>query len=107
MRMKKQDLTEILINKMFEFAEIDMTVDKLIDSGKTKTDMLWMDEYSMTQEQHDKFKRFATNLIRRRFKLSARKVDQEFAWFDLMYGLKVIRTDNSEDHSNLEFEDLA
>ncbi len=107
MRRKKlndNELFILLINKMFEFAEIDMTYDKLIESGVTKSDMLWMDNYSMTKEQFNKFRLYGVKLLRENYKFRIRKAETEFAWFDLMYGIRVIDT---KETSSLEFEDLA
>lgn len=99
---KLENLLQNIIDNMFKFAEIDMSYKKLIDSGVTKTDMMWMDNYQMSEEQHRMWKDHSTKAIKKYLKCTQRKADTEFAWFDLMYGIKVKR-----EATSVDFDDLA
>ncbi len=61
--------------------------------GKTieqvKDDELWYQTNTLTSRQYDMFKSYAIPLLRKVFKFNKGKAEQAFAWFDLMYGLKV------------------
>jgi hypothetical protein len=61
--------------------------------GKTindiKGDEEWYSNNTMTQEQHDEFKRYAIPLLKKIFKFNKTKAEQTFGWFDLQFGLKI------------------
>tara|TARA_R110000868_G_scaffold406263_1_gene686523 strand:- start:877 stop:1134 length:258 start_codon:yes stop_codon:yes gene_type:complete len=61
--------------------------------GKTindvKGDEEWYSNNTMTQEQHDEFKRYAIPLLKKIFKFNKAKAEQTFGWFDLQFGLKI------------------
>lgn len=102
-KKKDEKLLKTIINSMFEHAGIPQTYDGLIEQGVTKTDMLWMDKYSMSDAQHTMWRAHCIQLIKRHFKVSYKQAENEFAWLDLMYGLKV----ENQTKPDLTFEDLA
>jgi hypothetical protein len=99
---KLENLLQSIIDNMFKFAEIDMSYNKLIDNGVTKTDMMWMDQYEMTETQHKMWKDHSIKAIKKYLKCTQRKADAEFAWLDLMYGIKV-----KKETTSVDFDDLA
>jgi hypothetical protein len=61
--------------------------------GKTMLDTLdddkWYFNITMTQEQHEEFKRYAIPLLKKIFKFNKTKADATFNWFNLAYGLRI------------------
>jgi len=61
--------------------------------GKTikdvRNDEYWYVNNTMTQEQHDSFKKYAIPLLQKIFKFNKTKAIQTFGWFDLTYGLRI------------------
>jgi hypothetical protein len=61
--------------------------------GKTindiKGDEEWYSNNTMTQEQHDEFKRYAIPLLKKIFKFNKTKAEQTFQFFDLQFGLRI------------------
>ena len=61
--------------------------------GKTmldvKDDEMWYFNNTMTQEQHEEFKRYAIPLLKKIFKFNKGKAEQTFQWFDLQFGLRI------------------
>lgn len=62
--------------------------------GKTFQDAVhnpeWIHEWSMTQAQYDEFKTNAVALIKKVFKCNKTKAEQNFSWFSLQFGLKIV-----------------
>lgn len=61
--------------------------------GKTweeaQLDDMWFFNWTMTEEQHKKFKGYAIPLIRKVFKCNKKRAEATFSWFDLEFGLRV------------------
>ncbi len=61
--------------------------------GKSMMDTLdddkWYFNITMTQEQHEEFKRYAIPLLKKIFKFNKAKAEQTFDWFDLQFGLRI------------------
>lgn len=61
--------------------------------GKTweeaQKDDMWFFNWTMTEEQHEKFKRYAIPLIKKIFKCNRKKAEATFSWFDLEFGLRI------------------
>ena len=61
--------------------------------GKTmldvKDDEMWYFNNTMTQEQHEEFKRYAIPLLKKIFKFNKGKAESTFGWFDLQFGLRI------------------
>ena len=61
--------------------------------GKTVADVsndeMWYFNNTMTQEQHEEFKRYAIPLLKKIFKFNKRKAESTFGWFDLQFGLRI------------------
>jgi hypothetical protein len=61
--------------------------------GKTVADVsndeMWFFNNTMTQEQHEEFKRYAIPLLKKIFKFNKGKAESTFGWFDLQFGLRI------------------
>jgi hypothetical protein len=61
--------------------------------GKTVADVsndeMWYFNNTMTQEQHEEFKRYAIPLLKKIFKFNKGKAESTFGWFDLQFGLRI------------------
>ena len=61
--------------------------------GKTlfdiRGDKEWYINNTMTEEQHEEFKRYAIPLLKKIFKFNKGKAEQTFQWFDLQFGLRI------------------
>ena len=61
--------------------------------GKTFSDVEndeeWYHTNTMTEAQHEEFKRYAIPLLKKIFKFNKTKAEQTFQWFDLQFGLRI------------------
>lgn len=78
--------------------KIDSAIREMLNAelrrhGKTIEDVMgsqtWYSDYTMTTQQHAEWKLFCINLMRTRLKFAKCRAEKEFAWMDLMYGLKI------------------
>lgn len=82
--MKKEDkVVADLINKMFEIAGHDVTLDDIINR---KDD--WYTNWTMTVEQYEQWKNWGTDYLRKSLRLRKEAAQKQMAWFALNYGLK-------------------
>ena len=66
--------------------QLDMVGKRLVD---TLDDDLWYFNWTMTQEQHQEFKRYAIPLLKKIFKFNKGRAEQTFDWFNLQFGLRI------------------
>ena len=66
--------------------QLDMVGKRLVD---TLDDDLWYFNWTMTQEQHEEFKRYAIPLLKKLFKFNKGRAESTFGWFDLQFGLRI------------------
>lgn len=66
--------------------QLDMVGKRLVD---TLDDDLWYFNWTMTQEQHEEFKRYAIPLLKKIFKFNKARAESTFGWFDLQFGLRI------------------
>ena len=66
--------------------QLDMVGKRLVD---TLDDDLWYFNWTMTQEQHEEFKRYAIPLLKKIFKFNKGRAEQTFDWFNLQFGLRI------------------
>ena len=88
---KSQLIVEHLINKMFEYANLDVKYEDLL--GR-KDD--WYAQYTMRQEQYESWKEYSVKYIKKEKKVPMKYAEQAFAWFNLSYGLKVEQPESPE-----------
>lgn len=86
MKINKDNLYDHLIE--YELTMVGKTVEEV------KKDEKWFSNNILTTEQHQSFKEYATELIKKTLKLKQKKAELQFSWFDLMYGLRVIYNEN-------------
>ena len=72
---------EIMILKQFEIIGVEIAIEQL------KGD--WFNKYTMTSEQHEQWRLFCLELIRKKLKINKLRAQKEFTWFNLNYGLKI------------------
>jgi hypothetical protein len=78
---EKEKLINEMINKELSF------VGKTIDDVKNDPD--WFTNNTMNDNQYQEWKNYCINIMRKQFKMTKKRAEAEFAWFDLSYGLKV------------------
>ena len=66
--------------------QLDMVGKRLVD---TLDDDMWYFNWTMTQEQHEEFKRYAIPLIKKIFKCNKARAESTFGWFDMQFGLRI------------------
>ena len=66
--------------------QLDMVGKRLVD---TLDDEMWYFNWTMTQEQHEEFKRYAIPLLKKIFKFNKGRAEQTFDWFNLQFGLRI------------------
>lgn len=61
--------------------------------GKTFSDVegdeKWYYNNTMTEEQHQEFKRYAIPLLKKIFKFNKARAEQTFEWFNMQFGLRI------------------
>jgi hypothetical protein len=82
---KRDQSLKDIINKMFEFAGLDITYDDII--GRTDD---WFTQYTMTEDQYDQWKQWGEDYLIKNLKLTAKKAEYEMSMVGLMYGLKFV-----------------
>lgn len=90
---KAEQINRELITKQFEFANIDLNYDRLLESLENKEDKDWFMEYTITVEQYEKFQTWAVDYISKKLRLPKYKgkrcAQAEFNWWNLKYRLKI------------------
>ncbi len=81
-KVNRTNITDHLIE--YQLKMVGKTVDDI------KEDELWYTNNTMTEEQHEEFKRYAIPLLKKIFKFNKSKAESTFGWFDLQFGLKII-----------------
>lgn len=95
-KMKKERNDEVIIrtilNKMLEPHGIDLDYIMSLPQDEHGRQMIegaeWFRYYTMTQEQHDEWKKWTLEYLKTTF-IPKNRHAREFVWFDLMYGLKI------------------
>jgi hypothetical protein len=80
--------------------ELEMIGKTMAEAYKNEN---WFHEWTMTEEQHNKFKAYAIPLIKKVFKCNKRRAEATFSWFDLSFGLRI---DNENTNNNEDLQDL-
>jgi hypothetical protein len=82
--MTKQDkVVAEIINKMFEIAGHDVTIDDIINRKDA-----WYTDWTMTVEQNDQWMNWGTEYLRKTLRLKKDIAKKQMGWFSLNYGLK-------------------
>jgi hypothetical protein len=83
-RLNAQEVVKILINKMFEIAGHDINYEQLLER---KDD--WYNQYTWTEEQCKEWKKFGTEFLNKKYKMTKKGAESQMAMLNLNYGLKV------------------
>jgi hypothetical protein len=81
-REQKQEQAVIdLINQMFIIAGHEVTYEDIKDKKN------WFQEYSMTVEQSEEFKKWGKKYLMKNLRTYAKSAEREMQWFCLQWGL--------------------
>ena len=101
MKKNKEHLCNVdLINKMME--KYAITYDDIISNVDEEKKWIidgenWCDHYTLTEEEAKAFREWGINHIAKVLRIPKREAKEEFAWWYLSYGLKVIRKEAEDD----------
>jgi hypothetical protein len=79
---KREQAVIDLINQMFIIAGHEVTYNDVL--GKNN----WFQEYSMTVEQGEEFKKWGVAYLRKNLKMNKGLAEKEMMWFNVQWGLK-------------------
>jgi hypothetical protein len=81
-REQKQEQAVIdLINQMFIIAGHEVTYEDIKDKKN------WFQEYSMTVQQAEEFKKWGKKYLMKNLRMYAKAAEREMMWFNLQWGL--------------------
>jgi hypothetical protein len=80
---KRQQALIDLINQMFIIAGHKVTYDDIKDRKDN-----WFQEWTMTVEQSNEWKKWGTKYLREKFKMNKVLAEREMLWVNLQWGLK-------------------
>ena len=66
LKITKQNINEVFINKMFEIIGSNETYDNLLKTNNES----WFQDYTWNKEQEDTFKKYALPLIKKTYTLT-------------------------------------
>lgn len=80
-KVNRSNIVEHLLSYQLEL--IGKKIEDLDEEGA------WLKELSTSQENYEKFRVYAIPLLKKIFKFNTNRAKSTFAWFDLMWGLKI------------------
>ena len=80
---KQEQILEDLINKMFELSGHDVKYEDIKDR-----DDAWYTDWTMTVAQHEQWKSWGTDYIKKSLRMKKLAAEKQMSWFALNYGLK-------------------
>jgi len=83
---KKAAINRSSITRHLIEYQLDMVGKRLVE---TLDDDKWYFNWTMTQEQHSEFRKYALKTLKKVFKFNTNKAKQTFDWFNLQYGLRI------------------
>ena len=86
-RLDKQQMSILLIDKMFELAGHDVRFNDI----KGRKDQ-WYNEWTMTEEQNKAWRDWGIKFIKTKLRTTEKHAAVEMGMFDLNYGLKIKNT---------------
>lgn len=95
---KEKDILKMLIDTQFSIAQHNISYDYIVEHQeqiKQNSGVPWYQHYTITSDQHRKFKEVAISIFRKQLKLKKDRAEKEFGWFNLAYGLKVKDNDST------------
>jgi hypothetical protein len=79
---KREQAVVDLINEMFRIAGHPVTFEDIQNQEN------WFNQYEMTEEQRDEWKRWGKKYLMKKLGLYAARAEKEMEWVGLMWGLK-------------------
>lgn len=81
---KNDIIVETLINKMFEIAGHQVTLEDIKDRKDN-----WYQQWTMTEEQNKEWREWGVKYLKKQKRLYKAYAERQMAMFDLCYGLKI------------------
>lgn len=88
---RKEKILIDILNKMFEIAGHKVTFDDIKDRKDA-----WYNDWTMTEEQYDKWKEWGMKQYKKRFKLTDLYSERQMSLIGLNWGLKFAPKENTE-----------
>ena len=87
----RDEMVEIVINRMFDYANIKKTYEEILDEQFDKDyEESWYAHYQMTEAQNARWKKWLKWYISKIYSYYTPKIiEREVAMIDLMWGLKI------------------
>lgn len=89
MEKEKKINRENITTHLIEY-QLNM-IGKTIEDATTTPE--WFQEFSMTTEQYEEFKKYAIPLLKKVFKFNTNRAKSTFEWFNLKFGLTIKKND--------------
>ena len=87
-KINRNNIHEHLIE--YQFNLIERTVfDALFDKE-------WLSNWELTQEQHDKWKKYSIATIKKVLKINKTKAEETFEWLNCSHGIKIKSNGNNQ-----------
>jgi hypothetical protein len=80
-KITRANISEHLVD--YQLAMIGKTIEE------ARITEFWYSEWTMTQAQHEEFKKYAIPLLKKVFKFNTRKAESTFQFFDFQFGLRI------------------
>ncbi len=84
-KVNRENITTHLIEYQLEM------IGKTMQDAENTPD--WFRELTMTQQQHEEFRKYSIPLLKKVFKYNTNKAKSSFEWFNLVYGLRIKEND--------------
>lgn len=84
-RINRENIAEHLIQYQLEM------VGKTVEEASANPE--WFNDFTMTTEQHEEFRKYAIPLLKKVFKYNTNKAKSTFEWFNLGFGLRIKEND--------------
>ena len=84
------ETASVLINKMLE--KYNITIDHVIDNPEIEG-VPWYQYYTFTEEEHKQWKDFFIEYVTKECKpkITKQGAEERFLWFDMVWGLKIVK----------------
>lgn len=101
---KLEYIEEALINKMMEKHNLTLEdIKSNLDEDKRWVidGQDWFVYYTMTKEEYEVFRKWAINEIKKTFRMTKRRAEDEFGWWFLNIGLRVADENGKTEFVNI------
>lgn len=84
---KTKEVITHLINKMFEFANLEVTYDDIVYRKDN-----WTNEWSMNEEQYNQWISYGEKYLQKKLKMTKKRSESQMAMLGLNFGLTIDNT---------------